>query len=204
MSEPKVKTTALRNNASLSSAAGGYSYAAPAYNMAEEMIKVDNNRQELEAFAAINKCNTKYAFVLDMRIPSFKKRFFIFNHKKDSIINAGYVVHGTGLETFRNELVFSNIPDSRCTSLGKYKIGTSYKGIYGFSYRLHGLDSTNNKALERAIVLHGHSCVPDKAYDEYPICFSYGCPFVSSKFLQTLKGYISKQGKEPILLSIIY
>jgi hypothetical protein len=201
---PEVKTDKMRNNTSLASAAGAYAYAAPDYNMVEEMTKVDNSRQQLEAYAAKNKCNTKYAFVIDMRIPSFKKRFFVFDLKKDSIINSGYVAHGTGSETFRNELVFSNIPDSRCTSLGKYKIGVSYKGMYGQSYRLHGLDSTNNKALERAIVLHGHSCVPDKAYDDYPICFSYGCPMVSTKFLQILKGYISKQGKEPILLSIIY
>jgi hypothetical protein len=204
VTEPEVKVERQRNAASLASSAEAYAYPAPAYNMLEEMTKVDNNRQQLEVYAAKNKCNTKYAFVVDMRIPSFKKRFFIFDLKKDSIINSGYVAHGTGSETFRNELVFSNVPDSRCTSLGKYKIGASYKGMYGFSYRLHGLDSTNNKALERAIVLHGHSCVPDKAYDEYPICFSYGCPMVSTKFLQILKGYIAKQGKEPILLSIIY
>lgn len=202
--EPKVNTVKLKNNASLAPATSSYKYAAPVYSLDAEMTKVDKSRNELELYALKNKCNTKYAFVVDMRIPSFKKRFFVFDLKKDSIINAGYVAHGTGSETFRNELIFSNIPDSRCTSLGKYKIGSSYKGMYGQSYRLHGLDSTNNKALERAIVLHGHSCVPDKAYDEYPICFSYGCPMVSVKFLQTLKGYISKQGKEPILLSVIY
>ncbi len=201
--EPKVNADKLKNNASLV-AATTYKYASPVYSLEAEMTKVDKSRDELELYALKNKCNTKYAFVVDMRIPSFKKRFFVFDLKKDSIINVGYVAHGTGSETFRNELVFSNIPDSRCTSLGKYKIGASYKGMYGFSYRLQGLDSTNNKALERAIVLHGHSCVPDKAYDDYPICFSYGCPMVSTRFLQTLKGYISKQGKEPILLSIIY
>jgi hypothetical protein len=168
------------------------------------MIKVDKNRNELELYAAKNKCNTKTAFVIDMRIPSYKKRFFICDLKKDVIIDSGYVAHGTGSETFRNQLVFSNVPDSRCTSLGKYKIGGSYTGMYGFSYRLYGLDSSNSKALERAIVLHGHSCIPDKAYDDYPLCFSYGCPMVSTKFLQVLKGYISKQGKEPILLSVIY
>jgi hypothetical protein len=76
--------------------------------------------------------------------------------------------------------------------------------MYGFSYKLQGLDSTNNKAFERAIVLHGHACVPDEQKSEWPICFSYGCPMVSTKFLQTLKGYISKQGKTPILMEIIY
>ena len=63
---------------------------------------------------------------------------------------------------------------------------------------------SNNKALQRAIVLHGNNCVPDNETDEYPICFSYGCPMVSTKYLQKLKGYIAKQGKKPILLSVIY
>lgn len=202
--EPEVNAVAFKSNASLASSASSYTYAAPPYNLDAEMNKVDANRKELELYAAKNKCNTKYAFVIDMRIPSFKKRFFVFDLLKDSILQAGYVAHGTGSETFRNELVFSNVPDSRCTSLGKYKIGASYKGMYGLSYRLYGLDSTNSNALKRAIVLHGHSCVPDKAYDQYPICFSYGCPMVSTQFLQLLKGYITKQGKEPILLSIIY
>jgi L,D-transpeptidase catalytic domain len=202
--KPDATAGKIKNNASLAGAVSTYKYAAPAYNLDAEMVKVANSRNELKVYASKNKCNSKYAFVIDMRIASFKKRFFVFDLTKDSIINTGYVAHGTGSETFKNELLFSNVPDSRCTSLGKYKIGASYKGMYGFSYRLHGLDSSNSKALERAIVLHGHSCIPEVAYDDYPICFSYGCPMVSTKFLQILKGYISKQGKEPILLSIIY
>jgi hypothetical protein len=58
--------------------------------------------------------------------------------------------------------------------------------------------------MTRSIVLHGNSCVPDTETDEYPICFSYGCAMVSANFLQQLKLYISKQGKTPILFSIIY
>jgi len=202
--EPEVNAVAFKNGSALASAASTYKYAAPVYNLNEEMIKVERSRSDLEQYAIKNKCNTRYAFVADMRIPSFKKRFFVFDLAKDSVINSGYVAHGTGSETFKNELIFSNVPDSRCTSLGKYKIGASYKGMYGLSYRLYGLDSTNSNALKRAIVLHGHGCVPDKGYDEYPICFSYGCPMVSTQFLQILKGYIDKQGKTPILLSIIY
>jgi L,D-transpeptidase catalytic domain len=181
-----------------------FNYAAPLFEMSNEMLKVKNNRAILKDYAVKNKCNQDYAFIIDMRIPSYKKRFFVYNLKKDSLLTTGFVAHGTGSETFKGQLVFSNTPDSRCTSLGKYKIGGSYKGIYGFSYKLQGLDSTNSKAFERAIVLHGNSCVPDMETDNYPICFSYGCPMVSVNFLQQLKGYISKQGKAPILLSIIY
>jgi hypothetical protein len=182
-----------------------YKYKVPTYDYNTEIKRVQASAISLKKYAAKNKCNTNYAFIIDMRLPSFKNRFFVFDLKKDSIIKSGLVAHGTGSETFKGELIFSNVPDSRCSSLGRYKIGASYFGKYGFSYRLIGLDSTNNKALERAIVLHAHECVPlAEETEAYPICFSYGCPMVSTEFLQTLKGYISKQSKTPILMHIIY
>jgi L,D-transpeptidase catalytic domain len=181
-----------------------FDYTVPTYEINTEMNKVSLTEKSLKSYAAKNKCNTNYAFVINMKIPSYKKRFFIYNLKKDSIINAGLVAHGTGTETFKGQLIFSNIPESRCSSLGKYKIGYSYMGKYGFSYKLTGLDSTNNKAFERAIVIHSHPCIPNTEDSTYPICFSYGCPMVSTAFLQTIKSYVSKQGKTPILLSIIY
>jgi hypothetical protein len=181
-----------------------YDYTVPTYEINAEMKKVSLMEQNLKIYSKKNKCNLDYAFVINMRIPSYKKRFFVYNLKRDSIVASGLVAHGTGSETFKGQLVFSNTPDSRCTSLGKYKVGASYNGMYGFSYKLTGLDSTNSKAFDRAIVLHGHACVPETDNVFYPICFSYGCPMVSPIFLQTLKGYISKQGKAPILLSIIY
>ena len=201
---PVVMAAAAPHASATASSSTAFKYLIPAYEMNSEMMKVKSNRQLLREYAVKNKCNQQYAFIIDMHIPSFKKRFFVYDIKKDSLLTSGFVAHGTGSETFRGELVFSNVPDSRCTSLGKYKIGASYNGMYGFSYRLLGLDSTNNKAMQRAIVLHGNSCVPDTETDEYPICFSYGCAMVSANFLKKLKGYISKQGKTPILLSIIY
>jgi L,D-transpeptidase catalytic domain len=202
---PSAKPVAMGSaNTTLNTETASPNYAVPSFEINTEMRRVKNTQVALKDYAAKNKYNNDYVFVIDMRIPSYKKRFFVYNLRKDSLITSGFVAHGTGSETFRGELIFSNIPDSRCSSLGKYKIGGSYKGMYGFSYKLVGLDSTNNKAFERAIVLHGHSCVPDEQQSEWPICFSYGCPMVSTKFLQTLKGYISKQGKTPILLEMIY
>lgn len=181
-----------------------FKYEVPAYEMNAEMKKVQNHLGLLKEYAIKNKYSRQYVFIIDMRIPSYKKRFFVYDQQKDSLINSGFVAHGTGSETFRGQLVFSNVPDSRCTSLGKYSIGASYKGIYGLSFQLHGLDSTNNKAKQRAIVLHGHSCVPDSETNDFPICFSYGCPMVSTRFFQKLKEYLAQQGKSPIILSIIY
>lgn len=89
---------------------------------------------------------------------------------------------------------------SGCTLLGKYRIGSSYTGKWGYSYKLHGLDSSNNKALERKVVLHAHGCIPEKEVAD-EICQSNGCPTVSPAFLQQLKNIINSSDK-PVLLWI--
>jgi hypothetical protein len=182
---------------------GGGSYITPSYDLATELKKVKANYLSVKSYAAKNNCSQDYIFVVDMRIPCYKKRFFVYNALKDSLITTALVAHGIGSETFKGNLVFSNVPNSKCSSLGKYKIAESYKGMWGFSYRLRGLDSTNNKALERAVVLHSYYSIPDEETSTNPVAFSYGCPMVSPKVLEKLKGYISKT-KKPILLSIIY
>lgn len=154
-------------------------------------------------FLASNKFyNQEVVMLIDMKIPSGNHRFFIYNTQKDSILHKALVAHGSGSVTGEEELVFSNIPNSYQTSLGKYKIGKSYSGSFGKSYKLHGLESTNNKAYERAIVLHPYSCVPDEE-QPYEICESLGCPMVSNEFMKTLYSVIDSSEK-PMLMVIYY
>jgi len=163
-------------------------------------------KQKARSFKLYNKgtdYDTGYCFLVDMRIASGKKRFFVYNLEKDSIEADGLVTHGSGSDKGAAELYFSNIPNSNCTSLGKYKIGGSYNGKFGLAFKLHGLDRTNSKAFERFVVLHAHGCVPEEEVDPSPICESWGCPTVSPTFLTILKKYIDKADK-PILLWIYY
>lgn len=160
--------------------------------------------QQIKSYISLKKYNTKYCVLVDMGQSSNQERLFLYDLVKDSIIKTGLVAHGTGSEKRDKDgnLVFSNVDGSLCTSLGRYKIGLPYKGIWGYAYRLIGLDSTNNNALKRAIVLHGHACVPDAAQtNNYPICFSYGCPMTSPSTLQFLRKYLDKPEK-PVLLWI--
>ena len=154
-------------------------------------------------FAKENNFNTEYCFLVDMSIPSGKKRFFVYNMQKDSVELSSLVSHGSGSykPNCNDQLSFSNTPNSMATSLGRYKIGVSYYGTYGLSYKLFGLDSTNSKAYERAIVLHSDSYVPEK--ETYPrhIYESAGCPIVSPSILGVLGKYITKSS-EPVLLWI--
>jgi hypothetical protein len=144
-----------------------------------------------------------HCFLLDMRLPSGKNRFFVYNLEDDSVEMAGLVTHGKGSENGSDELVFSNTPNSNCTSLGKYKIGRSYNGIFGLSYKLSGLDKTNDKAFDRFVVLHSYTGVPKNEVYPESICVSEGCPTVSPEFLAQLKTYMERS-QEPILLWIYY
>jgi hypothetical protein len=147
--------------------------------------------------------DVSYCFMVDMRIPSGKNRFFVYNLLKDSLEAAGLVTHGKGSENESGDLVFSNTPNSNCTSLGKYKIGNPYNGNFGLSYKLVGLDKTNSRALDRAVVLHSYCGVPNTEVYPSSITLSEGCPAVSPAFFTQLKGFMD-ESQEPILLWIYY
>lgn len=149
------------------------------------------------------KYNSKIAFFVDMKIPSGKNRFFVYDLVNNKILDQGLVAHGCGSETgVKGSLKFSNEPNSNCTSLGRYSIGKNYQGIFGKAYRLAGLDETNSKAMERAIVLHHYSAVPYEEQDHY-ISRSHGCPMVNEQFFKRIEKIIDTS-KSNILLNIYY
>jgi hypothetical protein len=101
------------------------------------------------------------------------------------------------------DAVFSNKVNSGCSCSGKFKVGKSYNGKFGLAYKLYGLDSCNNNAFERNIVLHSYKCVPEQETYPLPICNSRGCPMVSVEFLKKLRLYLNNSDS-PILLNIFY
>jgi len=169
-----------------------------------EAGRLSGKAGELRTFLAGDaggRYSSKVAFFVDMRLPSGKNRFFVYDLDADTIRMAGLVAHGSGGRTFSLTPAFSNITGSNCSALGRYRVGGAYAGRFGRAYVLHGLDTTNNNALERHIVLHSYSCVPEGETDPYPICNSQGCPMVSPVFLQRLKPLIDGS-KKPVLLWI--
>jgi L,D-transpeptidase catalytic domain len=176
-------------------------------NPATTGSRVKLNEEKLKTFAASakdfvrqKKYNPDYCFLIDMSLASGQPRFFIYDLAKDSIRQSGLVAHGNCYQDWLEGRKYSNKVGSGCTSLGRYRIGNPYTGMWGYSYKLHGLDSSNNNAFERTVVLHGHRCVPSEAVEE-EICQSNGCPTVSPDFLVRLKQLINSSAK-PVLLWI--
>lgn len=165
-----------------------------------ELVRLKGFANRLETYAAEHDYNTRYCFLIDMKIGSGSNRFFVYDIQKDAVLHSGLVAHGYG-NSSGNNITFSNVPGSNSSSLGKYKIGGAYNGKFGLAYKLHGLDKTNSNAFDRFVVLHAHECVPDKETAPETICMSQGCPTVSSSFLSILATYLDESDK-PVLLWI--
>jgi hypothetical protein len=160
---------------------------------------VSNRAGEIAIYADQKGYSTKYCFLIDMSLPSGQNRFFVYDLKKKSVAYSGMVAHGSCNERFISQARFSNTNNSGCSSPGKYKVGAFYRGQYGESYRLHGLDKSNSNAFQRGVVIHGYDCVPDEEIYPRVLCNSLGCPMVSYNFFDKLSGII-QQSEKPILL----
>jgi len=165
-------------------------------------IKSDFRAKAVQAkqYAHQNNFNTSICFLIDMSLPSGSNRFIVYDMARDSVLKAGLVAHGRCNEEWLEGRKYGNTVGCGCTSLGKYRVGYAYNGRFGEAFKLFGLDSTNNKAFERFVVLHSYECVPERETTE-EICQSDGCPMVSPAYLRQLKSVIKSSGK-PLLLWI--
>jgi hypothetical protein len=115
--------------------------------------------------------------VIDYSKPSTEKRLWVFDLATRSLLYEELVAHGQGSGGNRSTL-FSNEPDSHQSSLGLFVTDEAYDGKNGYSLRLDGLDAgINDRARERAIVIHGAPYVSDGFIHEHGrLGRSWGCP----------------------------
>ena len=163
---------------------------------------IDSLQLQLPSLLKQLKFNERVVLIAHLGIHSGLPRLVLWNVTSGQIMDSGCVAHGYGNESFSENALFSNAPNSYCSSKGKYRIGNKYKGRFGWSYKLHGLDKSNSHAFERFIVLHAYSCVPDNIiYPDY-CCNSQGCAMISYAYLARLSKIIDAS-RRPILLWII-
>ncbi|GAA4044101.1 murein L,D-transpeptidase catalytic domain-containing protein [Parerythrobacter jejuensis] len=93
--------------------------------------------------------------ISDFGLRSSEPRFHFVNLDRQEV-KSYLVSHGTGSDPEHDGWLnsYSNIEGSNATSKGAYVTWEWYKGRYGTSVRLGGLDTTNNNALRRYIVMH--------------------------------------------------
>ena len=131
--------------------------------------------------------------VIDYSKPSTAKRLWVFDLRSRNLLYEELVAHGRGSgDNFAT--AFSNDPQSHQSSLGLFETAETYTGKNGYSLRLKGLEAGfNDKALARAIVMHGAPYVNQEvARSRGRLGRSWGCPAlrepVAHEIIDRIKG----------------
>jgi len=131
--------------------------------------------------------------VIDYSRPSVERRLWVFDLNDGSLLFKELVAHGKN--TGENIATrFSDLMNSRQSSIGLFVTADTYVGDNGYSLRLDGLErGFNAHARERAIVMHGAPYVDGSlAATQGRIGRSWGCPAlreaVARDVIDTIRG----------------
>jgi len=131
--------------------------------------------------------------VIDYSLPSTEPRLWVLDLERGEVLFHELVAHGAGTgDNYATR--FSNVKDSRQTSLGLFLTAGTYQGGNGYSMKLKGLDEgINDRAEERHIVMHGAWYVsPEQIRSQGRLGRSWGCPALSQEIaptvIDTIKG----------------
>lgn len=104
----------------------------------------------------------RFMTVVDLGKKSTERRFYVFD------LEAGRVdelltTHGKNSDPQNDGVAnqFSNEEESLQSSLGTYLTLNPYTGSHGYSLRLRGLEDSNFRAEERAVVIHSATYVSE-------------------------------------------
>ena len=117
--------------------------------------------------------------IIDFRKSANLKRLWVIDLNKRKLLFHTYTAHGRNSGDLFAER-FSNTANSNQSSLGFYVTGKTYIGKHGTSLKLHGVEKgINDKAEERAIVMHGADYVSESFIKKVGrLGRSFGCPAI--------------------------
>ncbi len=131
--------------------------------------------------------------IVDYSKASTQKRLFVLDMATGEVLINSLVAHGRRSgQNYATD--FSNKEESHKSSLGFYVTLNTYVGENGYSLKLKGCETgINDKAYDRAIVLHGADYVSEKFIQQNGyLGRSYGCPAVpkviSKKLIDVIRG----------------
>jgi hypothetical protein len=176
----------------------------------KDSIRLNEKATEAFAFCKKNNYNIDFCILIDIKIHSGKYRMFVWDFNNKEIERKALCAHGCGKDDNKStgaQPVFSNIPGSLLSSLGKYKTGVRSYSQYGIHahYKMYGLEKTNSNAFKRLIVLHSHNPVPEREIypTHLPMGWSFGCPVTDNATMTYLDTKL-QISKKPVLIWIYY
>lgn len=166
----------------------------------KDLSPIKEKAEEAYSFVKKNTMNDKFCILIDMSYDIYTRRLFVWNFETNSVMEKSVTVHGFGGGSDEENVVFSNTPNTYCSSEGKYRIGARSPSKFGIHihYKLHGLEPTNSNAYKRTIVVHSY----EQLFCDYPMFgSSAGCVVVCDDMMRYLDGLLKDESK-PVLLWI--
>lgn len=133
-------------------------------------------RQAVQGYNQIEQKRKHILTLIDFTKASTEKRLFVFDMQEKQMLYSSVVSHGRNSgENYATS--FSNVAGSYKSSLGFYLTENTYQGKNGYSMILDGLEKgINDKARERAIVVHGAAYANPSVTSSGRLGRSFGCP----------------------------
>lgn len=143
-------------------------------------------RQAVAGYNRIKEKSKPILTLIDFSKPSTEKRLFVFDMEKKRLLYTSVVSHGRNSgENYATS--FSNQNGSYKSSLGFFLTEHTYQGGNGYSLILNGLEKgINDKAKERAIVVHGAAYANPAVASSGRLGRSLGCPALPTQMAKPI------------------
>lgn len=158
----------------------------------ENTINYEAFQQAFIGYNKIEEKNRNIITLIDFTKPSTQERLYVLDMKDKKLLYSSLVSHGRNSgENYATS--FSNENGSYKSSLGFYLTEGTYQGKNGYSLILNGLErGINDRAKERAIVIHGAPYSNPSVIASGRLGRSQGCPALpqalSKPIINTIKG----------------
>ncbi|WP_299825980.1 murein L,D-transpeptidase catalytic domain-containing protein [uncultured Pontibacter sp.] len=175
-------------------------------NPGPDMAKLEAKAHEAEEYCRTRNLNTDFFIIIDMSMHSGLKRFFIWDFNQSKITNSFLVSHGAcdnpwSSDVSKDQVKFSNIENSHCSSVGKYILGERGPSQWGIriKYLMHGQEGTNNNATRRDIVFHSWEQVSDEEVYPAGTPEGWGCPAISNSAMRAVDQKLQQAVKRTLM-----
>jgi hypothetical protein len=177
-------------------------YGLPERPDRTEYKTIEERAEKALAFAQRHNMSEHYALFVDYGIPSGTPRLFLWDFRRKAIVASTYVMHGPGRGSTEKTPHFSNRPGSECSSLGRFLVTKERGHKIKRSFRLKGMDTDNQSAFKRGLMIHSARWVDQWCWKDYiplnRVCCQ-GCVTISPRGMDYLWPLINQERK-PLLL----
>jgi hypothetical protein len=171
-----------------------------------DMAKLKAKAQVAKQYCQDRNLNTDFCIIIDMSMHSGLKRFFVWDFNESSITDSFLVSHGAcdnpwSGDYSKEQVRFSNVNESYCSSVGMYILGERGPSQWGIriKYLMHGQEPTNNNATRRAIVFHSWEQVSNEEVYPTGTPEGWGCPAISNEAMRYVDQRLQQADKRTLM-----